>query len=144
MNRLKFVALSLLAVITLQGDLASIKSEGNLEKRARLAIENAENALKNAQSEYDKGAVNGAAAAISEMRESIEVAHASLAGTGKNPVRNPKHFKNAELKSRALLKRLDNFEQSMDFEDRKSVEPAKVRIQEIHDEWLLGIMGHKK
>ncbi len=144
MNRLSFCALSLLTVATLQGDLAGIKSEANLEKRARLAIENAEGALKNAQSDYEKGDANGVATAISEMRESVEVAHVALAETGKNPVRSPKHFKNAELKSRALLKRLDGFEQSMDFEDRKIVEPAKIRIQEIHDEWLLGIMGNKK
>ncbi len=144
MNRFFVCALLLLGAALLQGDLAGIKSEANLEKRARLAIENAEGALKNAQSDYEKGDSNGVAAAISEMRESIEVAHVALAETGKNPVRSPKHFKNAELKSRALLKRLDGFERSMDFEDRKVVEPAKIRIQEIHDEWLLGIMGNKK
>ena len=142
MNRLSFYVL--FTVMTLRADLASIKSEANLEKRARLAIENAESALKNAQAEYDKGEVNSVAAAISEMRESVEVAHAALAEKGRNPVRSPKNFKNAELKSRALLKRLDGFEQSMDFGDREVVEPAKIRIQEIHDEWLLGIMGNKK
>lgn len=144
MSRLTLTALSLLTAAMLQADLAGIRSEANLEKRARFAIQNAEGALRDAEADYEKGDSRGVAAAISEMRESIEVARAALADTGKNPVRSPKHFKNAELKSRALLKRLDGFEQSMNFEDRKMVEPAKARIQEIHDEWLLGIMGTKK
>lgn len=144
MNGLSFCALALLTAITLHADLSTAKAEPNLEKRSRLALENADAALRTAQEDYEKGDPGSAETFISEMEQSVEVAHGALAATGKNPLRSPKHFKYAELKSRDLLRRLEGFERSMDFADRKFVEHAKMKIQEIHDEWLLGIMGNKK
>lgn len=128
----------------LHADVASVKGEPNLEKRARLALANAGDVLTTAQGDYEKGDLPGAQGAFDEMRELVEVAQSALAETHKNPVRSPKHFKNAEVKSRELLKRIEGFEQSMDFQDRALIEPAKTKIQEIHDGWLLGIMGPKK
>ncbi|MGI8988966.1 MAG: hypothetical protein ACR2I2_05180 [Bryobacteraceae bacterium] len=128
----------------LYADVGAVKAEPNLEKRARLALTDAADVLTTAQSDYDKGDRPGAQAAFMEMRELVEVAQSALAETHKSPVRSPKHFKNAEVKSRELLKRIEGFEQSMDFQDRDLIEPAKTKIQEIHDAWLLGIMGPKK
>ncbi|MDQ6704778.1 MAG: hypothetical protein M3Z85_02305 [Acidobacteriota bacterium] len=135
---------ALLAGTALYADVATIKAEPNLEKRARLALSEAGDVLTSAQSAYEKGDRPDAQSGFEEMRELVEAAQSALAETHKSPVRSPKHFKNAEVKSRELLKRIEGFEQSMDFQDRNLIEPAKTKIQEIHDAWLLGIMGPKK
>ncbi|MDQ6666439.1 MAG: hypothetical protein M3Z23_18830 [Acidobacteriota bacterium] len=135
---------ALLFMVALYADVATIKAEPNLEKRARLALTEAGDVLTTAQGAYEKGDLPGAQAALLKMLELVEAAQSALAETHKNPVRSPKHFKNAEVKSRELLKRIEGFERSMDFQDRNLIEPAKTKIQEIHDVWLLGIMGPKK
>ena len=53
-----------------------------------------------------------------ELEESVELAHTSLNQTGKNPRKSPKYFKQAEIATRDLLRRLDSFQGEMSFDDR--------------------------
>jgi hypothetical protein len=81
---------------------------------------------------------------LTTMKESMEMTRDSLVASRKTPGRNPELYKYAELRSRELLTRLEDFERRMLVEDREVVALPKARVQEIHDSWFEGIMGRAK
>jgi hypothetical protein len=125
-------------------DLARVEAEPNLEKRAHAALDNADDALKQAREAYAKGDDGAATARLDEVQRSVELADSALKQTGKNPSRSPKHFKQAEMRTRDLLRKLDGFRDQMSVADRASAERVVEAVQKIHDAWLDGIMGKKK
>jgi hypothetical protein len=134
----------LLLAGVVRADLGPAKAEPNLEKRSKLALDNAEQALKAARQEYAKGDDARVAALATEIRESVELAGASLQETGKNPRKSPKWFKRAEIETRDLLRRLDAFQQEMSMADRGVLDPVKAKVQQVHEELLLGVMEGKR
>jgi len=127
-----------------EDDLARVEAEPNLEKRAHAALDNADEALKQAREAYAKGDDEASTARLNEVQRSVELAASALQQTGKNPSRSPKHFKQAELRSRDLLRKLDGFREQMSVADRAVVERVVESVQKMHDAWLDGIMGKKK
>jgi hypothetical protein len=127
-----------------RADLTRALKEPNLEKRSDLALANASDAYKAARTAYEKGETDQVAKALAEIQESVELSNTSLTQTGKNPRRSPKFFKRAEIQTRELIKRLEAFEHEMGFNDRPMVEKVKARVQQIHDELLLGLMEGKR
>ena len=133
--------LALLCVpLVAYADLAKARAEPKLEKRARMALDNAEDVLKSARQSYGEGDFDKARGLLQEVAESVDLAFASLKQTGKDPVRSPKPFKQAELKTRGLLRRLAAFSDEMDLGDRPAVEKVRGAVQKIHDAVLNGIM----
>jgi hypothetical protein len=129
----------------LHADLRTVMAEQDLGKRSKLALDNAEAALKSAREAYNNDQKDRLKAAVEELLESVNLASDSLKATGKNPRRSPKWFKQAEIATRDLLKRMDTFQHDMNFDDRNVLDKAKARTQEVHDELLLGLMeGRKK
>ena len=129
--------------IALHADLAKAMSEKNLEKRSKLALENADGALKQARQAYGQGEMKQSEALLAEVRDSVALAMKSLRDTGKNPRKSPKWFKRAEIRTRDLLRKLDAFEQEMSVMDRPMVADAKGAVQKVHEELLLGVMQGK-
>lgn len=125
-------------------DLARIQTETNLEKRARAALDNADDALKLAREAYQKADSTEANARLSEIEQSVVLADESLKATHKNPSRSPKHFKQAEMRTRELLRKLDGFRDEMSVTDRPALDRVASAVQKIHDALLDGIMGGKK
>ena len=125
-------------------DLKRAQAEPNLEKRSQLALENASEAYKAAREAYRKGEQEEVKAHIAEIEESVTLAHTSLTQTGKDPRRNPKWFKKAEIETRDLMKRLDAFEHEMSFDNRPMLETVKAKVQEVHDDLLVGLMEGKR
>jgi hypothetical protein len=123
--------------------LALLFQQPNLEQQARLSLDKADKAITEARSAYAKHDLEQTKAAILELQNDVELAEKSLAETGKDARRRPKHFKFGETKTREMLKRIAALENEMDIDDRALVIAAKTKVQEIHDEWLLGIMGAK-
>jgi regulator of PEP synthase PpsR (kinase-PPPase family) len=143
----KLLAGFLLAVVlsgVAHADLSKAKLEQNLEKRSRLALENAQNVLKDARKAYDAGNLTQSQALLVEIMESVELAFASLEETGKNPRRKPKHFKHAEKETRNLLKRIEAFEYEMSVDDRAIIQKLKKRTGEINEKLLVAILGGKR
>jgi len=139
------LALGAVCVRAAGADLAAARAEANLEKRSKLALDNAEAALKEARAAYDKGDDAAAAAALEEMRQSVDLARDSLEQTRKNPRNHPKYFKQAEITTRDLLRKMETFQQEMSVLDRPMVDSSKARVQQVHDELLIGLMeGNKK
>jgi hypothetical protein len=125
-------------------DLARLQSEPNLEKRAHAALNNAEEALKQARDAYTSGETSATESRLEEVEQSVELADNTLKQTGKNPSRSPKHFKYAELRTRDLLRKLDGFRDDMSVADRPALDRVIATVQKIHDALLEGIMGKKK
>jgi len=144
----KFLALAVLVLIVLTGalraDLKRALAESNLEKRSGLALENAAAAYQRARAAYEKRDEPQVAAAADEILESVQLAHASLTATGKDPRKSPKWFKRAEINTRDLLRKLESLQQAMSFSDRSLLDKARALVQHVHDDLLLGLMQGKK
>ena len=141
---LSAMAISLLGAGSLRADLKRAQAELNLEKRSQLAMDNALAAYQAARAAYDKGDNAQAAAAIAEIVESVDLADASLRQTGKDPRKSSKWFKKAEMETRDLARKLESFQQTMGFDDRAMLDKVKARVQQVHDDLLLGIMEGKR
>jgi len=128
----------------LHADLKQAMAEPNLEKRSKLALDNAVAAYQVARTAYQNGENDRVTAAITEIQESVDLADNSLTQTGKNPRKSPKWFKKAEIETRDLLRKLESFQQEMSFTERPMLDKAKARVQEVHDSLLLGLMEGKK
>lgn len=131
-------------VLALAADLAGVKSEPNLEKRSDRALDNANSALDAAREAYNKGDLDESKAELEEVGASVDLAWESLTNTGKDPRRDPKWFKRAEMRTRELLRRLEGLKDTFSFADREPVEKVRDRVSVIHDNLLQGIMSKRK
>jgi hypothetical protein len=130
-----------LLIVCLAFDLAAIKLEPNLERRSELALGNASAAMDTARDASTDDAK--LKAALSELRESVDLAYQSLLDSGKSARRNPKFFKKAELKTRELMRRLEGLAQAVDADDRVFVESVRDRVSKVHDDLIQDIMQKK-
>ena len=147
MNRILPAVLCLIVALVpaAQADLKAALAERDLGKRSKLALDNAAETLKAARAALQAGENEKIAAAAAEMKESVDLAYDSLKSTGKDPRKSPKWFKHAEIATRDLLKKLDTLQQDMNFQDRSVLSELKTRLQQVHDELLVGLMeGNKK
>jgi len=147
MNRILPAVLCLIFALVpaAQADLKAALAERDLGKRSKLALDNAAETLKAARAALQAGENEKIAAAVAEMKESVDLAYDSLKSTGKDPRKSPKWFKHAEIATRDLLKKLDTLQQDMNFQDRSVLSELKTRVQQVHDELLVGLMeGTKK
>lgn len=139
----KLLALGLLFSGVLAADLQKVMEEPNLERRSKLALDNATEAYQAAKADYEKGDHTRVAADVKEIQDSVDLAYKSLQDTGKDPRKHSKWFKRAEIDTRDLLRHLDAFQRDMSFEDRPMLEQLINRVQKVHDDLLLGLMEGK-
>ena len=149
MKRFPLTAMALMAVVVLappaaRADLEAVKKERKLEKRSRLALENADTMLDAARDAYRAGDASKLRTSLAELQESVELAYQSLVDTGKKPRKNASHYKRGEINTRQLLRRLDTFRNEMSYLDRDQVEAVMKVIQKVHDSFLLDVMGGGK
>jgi hypothetical protein len=122
-------------------ELASIRAEPNLEKRAGLAMDYAMKRVDAAREAELSGKTAETAAALEDVGGAVELARESLKQTGKNASKSPKHFKRAEQNALKLLRRLDTLVQDLSVEDREPAEKARARVRKVQEALLLDIMG---
>jgi hypothetical protein len=139
------LALTLAGTAGASTELDTVRAEANLEKRSKLALDNAASALKSAREAYQAGDTATVTAKADEIGESVDLAFNSLTETGKNPRKSPKWFKHAEMETRELTRRLEDFAQQMNYNDRAILDKIRARVEQVHDELLTGLMeGRKK
>jgi uncharacterized protein (DUF1800 family) len=139
------LALTLAGTAAASTELDAVRAEANLEKRSKLALDNAAIALKSARDAYQAGDTATVTAKADEIGESVNLAFNSLTETGKNPRKSPKWFKHAEMETRELTRRLEDFAQQMNYNDRAILDKTRARVEQVHDELLTGLMeGRKK
>jgi hypothetical protein len=117
----------------LQGALTMelAKQETNLEKRSDMA-------LAVADLELDKCKVSQPSpqelfASMTRVREAVDLSVASLRESGKNPRKNPKYFKRAEVKMRELRRKLEGIKAAADIDDRPKVATLVDHLSSIED-----------
>ena len=125
-------------------DLESIKSEPRLEKRAGLALHFASYKVDVVLAAYEEGDADRGVAALAQIQEAVELAYDSLMATGKNPRKNPKHFKRAEIRTRELTRELEALRRELHYDERPAVDGVHSRITEINTQLLMAIMTKKK
>ena len=133
----------LISGVIRSADLNQARAEPNLDKRARLALENASAKLQAARDAYAKDDGTTLKSDIAEIQESVDLAFASLNETHKDPRKSPKWFKYAEIQTRDLLRKLDTFQQDMSFQDRPLLDKVKEDVQQVHEKLLMGLMEGK-
>lgn len=139
------LALSALAATTLAGgDLKRAMAEPNLEKRSKLALENAKAAYQSARSAYQNGDLDQVKAFLDELNQSVELAYQSLEQTGKNARNSPRYFKSAEQETSDLARRIESLQQDMSYDERPMLDKVKARVQQVHDDLLLQLIEGKK
>jgi hypothetical protein len=131
-------------LLALAVDLAGVKSEPNLEKRSELALNYANSALDTARDSYSQGNFDQTKSALEEVEQSVDLAYQSLSATGKDPRRDPKFFKRAELRTRELLRRLEGLGETFSFTDRGMLEKVRDRVSEVHDDLINGVLTKRK
>jgi hypothetical protein len=136
--------LALAFTLVLHADLKKALAEPDLGKRSKLALDNALAAYQSARDAYQTSEMERVKTAIDEMGQSVDLAFQSLKDTGKNPRNSPRWFKNAELATRDLARRIASFQDQMSYTDRALLDQVKARVQQVHDELLLGLMEGKK
>lgn len=133
-----FIFILLLAV-----DLASIKATPDLEKRSDLALAHAEQDVDAARDAYKAGDLKKMLALMDDLRESVTLAGDSLEEAPRR-ARNSKYYKRAELKTRALARRLNTLGDEVSVDDRKAIDDVRQKVMEVHDHFLEDIMGNRK
>jgi hypothetical protein len=141
---LAVLALALVPAGVARADLKAALAERDLGKRSKLALDNASSAMKAARAAFEKGENEKMIAEAAEIQESVDLAYDSLKSTGKDPRKNPKWFKQAEIHTRDLLKKVETLQYDLNFQDRPTLEKLKARVQQVHDELLTGLMEGKK
>jgi uncharacterized membrane protein YraQ (UPF0718 family) len=124
--------------------LEELRSEPNLEKRSRLALEYAHSTLDLALKTYGDGQQKAGLEMLGEIQQAVELSQESLEATGKLPSKKPKHFKRAEIETRELLRELGNAETQVNFDHREHIREIYERVEQINRELLLGIMTKPK
>ena len=132
-----------LALLIAFADIGAVKSEPDLEKRSELALANADHAIDEARQAYNSGNDQAQHAALLDVQEFVEASYDALERSNKNP-RRSKYYKNAELKVRALVRRLTSFREEMGFETRQSVDTVIKKLSDVHDQLINDVMSKKK
>ena len=135
--------LAVVSALPVRADLSKARAEPNLERRARMALDNGRDQFRAASQAYKSGDWPKTTAALQELVESVDLADASLKATGKNP-RNSGQFKNLEIKSRDLLKSVEDLRREMAFEEREQLQPLVDHLRQVHDEVLESVMSGSK
>ncbi len=130
--------------VMLASGLDAVKAESNLEKRAKLALDYANDAIDASRKAYSTGDMDATTAGLDQVREAAEVCLEALTATGKDARRNPRPFKRAELRINELLRRLKSLETDFGAGERAAVEKTQQRLLEIHDDLISRIMSKHK
>jgi hypothetical protein len=124
-------------------DITAVKLEPDLEKRSELALANADHAIDEAKEAYNSGDDQAQLAALVEVQASVETSYDALEHSNRPP-RKSKYYKNAELKVRALVRRLTSFREEVSFETRQSVDAVIKKLSDVHDQLINDVMSKKR
>jgi hypothetical protein len=133
----------ILALLIAFGDITAVRSEPDLEKRSEVALANAEREMDEARKAYSGGDDKTTQAALDELAESVGVSYDALEHAH-TPPRKSKYYKRAELRVRALIRRLTGFRDEVNFDSRQQVEVVLKKLSDVHDELIADIMSKKK
>ncbi len=138
-----FILLALLAAPP-PASLDEVRAEPRLEKRSELAIEFAGAELARARKTVvESGSRPALDEALKRVAESCQLALDSLRQTGKRPNKLSRQYKKGEMRTRAFVKELTDLALALSLDDRPYAEEVRDKVQLLHEEFLLSVMGGK-
>jgi hypothetical protein len=142
MTFIRTLFLFLLPGLLFPQGLDSVRKEPNLTRRAQRALEHSEREMARAQKIVrDFGSKTELEGALAQVAEGAELALQSLRETGRPPRRLSRDYKRGELKTRDLLRKLEDLEKALSLDDRPLVEAIRVKVSRVHEDFLAGVMG---
>lgn len=131
---------------TLQGSSAldEVRKQPDPLRRFEAALTLAGDAMRRARTVVQEaGTITELKAALDEVSGGVEVALEALRATGKHPRRLSKQYKKGEVRSRDLLRQLEQLVPAISLDSRPPAEQARDRVAELHEQFLRGAMGHQ-
>jgi len=123
---------------------AALPAQPDLVQQARRSLTEAEQAVDKAGEPCQAGEYESCITRLTEVQSGVEAAHHSLEKTGINPSRSPRHFKDAEVRTRKILKLLRALASYIHPEDRKQYDAVVEGVSRINEKLLSGIMSRNK
>lgn len=120
---------------------ASPDTEGDLVKKARDNIRQAETELSQACQKYSEGYPDDGVKGLQQFMKLVEQAYAWLGETHRDPRKKPAGFKDMELKIRVFIRKLEDLKVSLPQDEREPVEKSIKRLHEIHDDLVMGLLN---
>jgi hypothetical protein len=134
----------LLAPMLWADDLDSVKQESDHIKRFERAITLAETETREArQLVKDAGSRADLISKMEGVAKAVSLSLQSLRDTGKRPAKLTGHYKKGELKSREILRQLNDLVLALGVEDRPVAERTRDEVSSVHEDFLLGVMTGK-
>lgn len=121
--------------------LGSIQAIQDAERRSKAALEFAKRCLDNAVKAYRQDDLAAGKRELAAIGDAVELAVQALESTGKHPRRHPRHFKNAEIRTRRLLQQLHEARRKAHLEDLPDFDEPIQRVEQANRQLLLGIMS---
>ena len=97
-----------------------------------------------AREKYEKGLLEEFRASLILIEQSVRLSDETLRSTGKDPAKNPKHFKRAEQKIRDIAKKLAGLEESVGIDDRGVVKNTRDVLLKIQEDLVMDIVGRRR
>lgn len=121
--------------------LGPITAIQDAERRSKEALEFAKRCLDAAVKAYRQDDLDAGKRELAAIGDAVEVAVQALESTGKHPRRHPRHFKNAEIRTRRLLQQLHEARRKAHLEDFPDFDEPIRRVEQVNRQLLLGIMS---
>ena len=146
MNAIVLFLLTFAASPVLTGEkLDAVRQEPNLEKRSEKALDVADAAMKSARAAVaNSGTRAELESALEEIGAACGLSLQALKETGKPPKKLGRQYKRGELRTRELVRQLEDLILALSVGDRAPAESARDKATLVHEEFLLGVMGQDK
>lgn len=119
-------------------------AEVDFVRQARQALTQAEQAASQSGDACRSGDSEKCTALLDGAQKGVEQAMEALEKTGINPRRSPRHFKDAEIRTRKILRTLRNLVSYIHSDDLSHYETVVSRVSDINDQLLSSILEKKK
>ena len=127
-----------------QTSLDRIRAVPEMAARAKQALDFAVARLDAAAQAFKADDPAAGRLALDDVGAAVELAVESLDATGKHPRRNPRHFKNAEIRTRRMLGQIRQLRLRAYQGDQPDFDRLIERVEAGNRKLLLGIMSPKK
>jgi len=134
----------LFAPLLLGDEFDTVKQEPDLIKRFERAITLAETQTREArQLVKDAGSRADLVSRLEGVAKATALSLQALRDTGKRPAKLTGHYKKGELKSREILRQLNDLVLALGVDDRPLAEKTRDEVSSVHEDFLLGVMTGK-
>lgn len=144
MTRLLLILLSVLLARAQTPSLDEIRAIPNLEKRFEAGLAFGDDAMRRARRVVSEaGTVAELKAALGDAVAGVETSLEALRATGKSPRKLGKQYKKGEVKSRDILRQLEQLVPALSLDSRQPAEEARDKVARTHEDFLQGVMSKK-